>query len=836
MADDANKPEENRKPEVANDSAGFGSYDTDTQFDMESIPGTSKKPPEEKKPKRRTAKEAPVVFDPNSTDEFNFDQFEETKDEIPEEVPEVEAAETATKFHRPASILDLLKNKDDSLPIVTYEEDGELDKRLEGKTLDDVLKLSHKGKDSWHESEKAKERELEKAAAAKKRQHILFIVTPLIIIFSGILCFYIVLPSFGPPPETEAIKLPKRKKKELTPEQLNIDPNLKDSEKLENYFKWAEKLFEEKKYDKAEIVYTKLLPTGWRSESLLARLGECRDQQKDQQKAIEFYKKAINAGFGSNVEIPNRLGILLKEQGKYQEIYDILSPLQERFVSCVPFQLLLAETYWQLKMKDKSLTAYRAINKQFLNQEQLGNFAELLMEKGDKKEAFSVYLFLAQNFHDFDSFVKAAEVAPDQNLKTAVLTELIGKTLGRPEWNYYNLLLGECLLSQGKKKEAVTVLEKVKPEKLKGEHALRFLKLVAELDDSSALIESCEIILTQNYINNLPVQEEIRDALITAGKRELAEKVFSKQVVLFPHSPIANYMFATVINSNKLKQKYFNAALDINPKFYSAALALGKLYSDEGELENAISKFQYCISINPNLDTPRYLLAIVKIRQSEDPAILKEYQSFLQKNGTQEPQVLKQMVLLAQYLPTSTEAMKYIDAMAKYPELNEYAQLQLIRTKLMYGTLQESDFKGVTASGVKKYHTLFLLGQGKIREVMMMPLLKEEFPDYWKVFLCWRKNISSWRANSQLLIFKHPNDPLMVLSAKLWLWELSPAEAETMTGRLDYEDIPLFYLMIAERYRKDNNKIKSSIAYLTAMRYHQPNLYSKVVEYFKDHE
>jgi tetratricopeptide repeat protein len=860
MAGDPEKMEESNKLDNEGTSSDFNGYDTDTDTDTSididpqpqktiadlkstsvDVNSTLDGVPSEasKKPSRRHSNDSKLSekFDPNSTDEFEFEQFEDTQDEV-QDGPLTDDSVTSKKdekFHRPSSILDLIKGKDDALPIVNYEENSDLDKRLEGKTLDDVLKITQKDKERWHESKRAKAGDEEKAVSAKNRQRKFFIATPLIVMFAGVICFYIILPTFAPPTETDAIKFPKRKRKAVTPEKLKIDPNLKDQDKLEKYLKMADKLFSDKKIDKAEIVYTKLLPTGWHSENLLVRIGECRDKQKDTKGAIEFYSKAIKAGYASDVDIPLRLGTLLNEQQKYQEIYDVLSPLQEKFANKTPFLILLANSYWQLKMPEKTLSAFRSLNKQFLTQEQLKIYADLLMQKDDKKEAFNVYLFLAQNFQDTESFIKASEVAPNPKLKIAVLTELTGKTLGKPGWNYYNLLLGESMIAQGQKKDALRVLEKIKVEKLKGESALRFLKLLANFENVNSLFEACETILTKKYINNLPVQEEIRDVLIDSNHRKLAEKIFSKQVVKFKHSPIANYMFATVTSSIKLKKKYYSLALGLQPGFFSASLALGKLYFDEGNLDNAITKFKQCIDINSKAKAPRYLLAVVRIRKTEDLSALKEYHAFLEENRTSEPIILKQMLLLAQHLPTSTEAMKYLKEMEKFPQLKQFLQIQTIRTKLMYGTLKETDFKGMTAKGLKKYRILFLLGEGKIKQVMLMPTLKSEFPEYWKVFLCWKKNISSWRGNSQLLMFKHSNNPLIVMSAKLWLWEISPLEAEMQIGRLPYEDKILFYLMIAECYRKDNNKVKASIAYLTAMRYKQPNLYSKVVKYFKNH-
>ena len=129
---------------------------------------------------------------------------------------------------------------------------------------------------------------------------------------------------------------------------------------------------------------------------------------------------------------------------------------------------------------------------------------------------------------------------------------------------------------------------------------------------------------------------------------------------------------------------------------------------------------------------------------------------------------------------------------------------------------------------------MYLLGQGKINEVMMVPILQKEFPEFWKVFICWRKDIASWRENSLLIESKNQDNKAYMISAKLWQGLISPAEAESLISDISYEERPLLFFMIAERYRKDGNRIKSSIFYQAAIKFKPPNIYKHVAEYFKD--
>lgn len=764
------------------------------------------------------------------TDEFSMLEME---DEEPE--PELEEdEEKASKFRHPASILDLIKGKDDSLPEVVYQ-DTELETRIEGKSLEEVLKVSQKGEGEWHNSKIAEEGLKEKAEAAKKRQRKLLFWAPLIILAAGVASFYIILPTFNPLPETDKIRFPKRKRKTISPEKLKIDPNLKDENKLQGYLQMAQKLFDKKKYDKAEIVYRKILPTGWNISEIFGKMGQCRELQKDENGAVEFYSKAIAKDYGGSVDIPLRLAEILKKQGKHREILYALEPIKGKFLTSIPLQGILAETYLKLDMPKETLAAFRRLNKQCLTQEQLQVFAKLLMEENDTKEAFKVYLFLGQNFRDMKSLYKASQVAPNPKLKIAVLTELVGKTRGQANWDQYKMLLGEEMLAQGQKREALKVLDSINTGRLSPESSLKFIKVMAGFEKSASLLEACESIIKSNYLKNFTVQKEIRDILLATNKTALAEKLFKKLALATPDNPVTNFMYASVAHGTENKIQYYNKTLTINSDFYPALMDLGKLYCDAGQWDEALKKFKKCSRLKPDSKEPRYWMAIVQIRENPSEKPLQNYAAFLANANTPEPEKLKEMISLAHYLPNDRKAMEYLVLMSKYPEMKTFMELQTIRTKLIYGTLKDNDFAGKKGGEIKKYRILYLLSQGRIKDVMMMPTLKSEFPEYWKVFICWRKNISSWRGNTQLLEFKHPNNTIYILSSKLWQWEISPADAEKQINNITYEQKPLLFLMMAERYRKDGNKVKSSIFYQTSIKFKQPNIYKGVAEYFKDH-
>lgn len=721
------------------------------------------------------------------------------------------------------------------LDLINVEASKPKDSGIDNRSATEMVDFT--STESMELDEGSVEAKKEERRRAKQKQYthiVCFIVALIVLVATAALSLYIALPAFGPLPEVEGFKFHKRKKT-LSATKLKIDPSLKDEKKLNKYLDFGESLYKKKKYKKAKIVFEKILPTGWESSKILANIGKCCNKLEDKEGEIEYYKKALlSKDFNGNADLALSFVALLEPENRYKEIVEVLEPIQEKLSNPIKIQMILAKSYWILKMPDETLRTYRKINKQYLEKDQLMVYVDLLMKDNDQKEAFNVYLYLAQNFNYLEGFYQASKIAPTLDLKVAVLSELSGKTIGGPKWNYYNMLLGKALYLQGSKREALKVLQRVKPERLSSKDMLYYLELISSFSENPKMQRACGNILSKEYLDDMNIQIKIRDILLKNNKKALASYIFKKQVKQFPQSDIANYMYATVAPSAKLKQEYCFRAIKINTSFYDANLALGESYCLENRWEEGIKMFQKASLLRPKDNRPQHRMAIAKIRSTKSDLGLIEYSKFLDAMNFSEEFKLRELLLVSQYLLTDAMALKYLNLMTKIPSMKKFMDREFIKTKLLYGTLKESDFTGKSGREIKQYYIIFLLGKGEVNKVMMLPILKSEFPDFWKVFICWRKKIISWRKNSKLLILKNPDNKIYKLASLLWQNEISINDVEKQIQNIEYGKRPLIYFMIAERYRKNRNKIKASIFYHTAMGFEPLNIYKGVIKFFKN--
>jgi len=722
------------------------------------------------------------------------------------------------------------------LDLINVESNKSEDLESDDRSVATMVDFSHTESMKLDEASVDAKKEERRRENQKQYTYIIcFIVAFIVILATAALSVYIALPAFEPPPEVAAFKFHKRKKT-LSAKKLKINPSLKDDKKLNKYLTFGEKLYKKKKYKEAKIVFEKLLPTGWKSSKILANIGKCCNKLEDKEGAIEYYKKALlSKDFTDDASLALTFVAFLEPEKRYKEIVEILGPIQEQLSNAIKVQMILAKSYWILKMPDETLSTYRKVNKQYLDKDQLMVYIDLLKKDSDQKEAFNVYLYLAQNFNYLEGFYQASKIAPTLDLKVAVLSELSGKTIGTPKWNYYNMLLGKALYLQGSKREALKVLERVKPEKLSSKDMLCYLELISSFSENSKMQRACGNILSKEYLDDMSLQIEIRDILLKNDKKALAAYIFKKQVKQFSQSDIANYMYATVVSSIKLKQEYYFRAIKINTSFYDAYLDLGESYCLERRWDDGIKMLQKASSLRPKDNIPQNRIAIAKIRSTKSDLALIEYSKFLDARNFNEEFKLRELLLVSQYLPTDSMALKYLDLMKKFPSMKKFMDIELIKTKLLYDTLSESDFTGRSGREIKQYYIIFLLGKGEVNKVMMLPTLKSEFPDFWKVFICWRKQIISWRKNSKLLILKNPDNKTYELASLLWQNEISIRDVEKQIQNIEYGKRPLVYFMIAERYKKNGNRIKASIFYHTAMGFEPLNIYKGVIKFFKNH-
>jgi len=785
------------------------------------------------------------VFKPIKTEELNLDLGLETDELDPLQDSDEETTDNDTKkFNSPASIRDLLDNPDSLEPIIaetsnmTSAAKNFKNSDLDSKAIEQFLVIPEQNKDAWEQQDLEEGKPLRDERKKRIKKKILTMVAVVLVILAGaggVFYYFLVLQPNGN--QKNSVRHLTDNGLDFTiksVENLVIDPDIKDKNKLVKFFKYSEQLYHKKQYKKTIILCKKLLPLKWKQREVYALLGKSYDKQDNLNEAVKSYEKAVVKEYFADRNVPLRLMKILEEQKKYNKIIKLRKFLKLHFSSDLEIQGIIAKAFFKTGQAPEAEKVLKKFNIQLFDRDLLNEYGEILEANKNTALAYRVYYLLGQNFSDRQALEKALKHAHDNRTKITVLAELISKTKGSNDCDAYKLLMAEVKLKEGRKSEIYKTLVNIKVDKLNEKNTLKYIKLISLSNNSFSVIHSISRVISGKYIENVEFQEQVLNELTASGRLNYAEKIFNSLLEEQPNNPVLNYICAQLSDDQKTKMTLLHKAFNINPNFHQVAMSLGKIAYDMSQWKKALSYFRTASLANPlNLKT-KYWIALTHIRQKNDKSTFLDYEQLLDSEGIQTKQKFSQLIKLAQYYKTDKIAVSVLDRMSKIPELKEMHYEQSIKTKLIYSTLKESDFKkNYLESSVKKYKILFLLSQGKLNDIMELPTLKTQFPEFWKVFICWRKSLKSWIRNSKLLLEKHPDDKAYMLSVFLWRGKIKPADARELIPTLDYEDKPLVYLMIAEAYRRRKNKLKALVAYQAAIRYSPPNMYKGTALFLK---
>jgi hypothetical protein len=116
-----------------------------------------------------------------------------------------------------------------------------------------------------------------------------------------------------------------------------------------------------------------------------------------------------------------------------------------------------------------------------------------------------------------------------------------------------------------------------------------------------------------------------------------------------------------------------------------------------------------------------------------------------------------------------------------------------------------------------------------------MTVPPDEFPDFWKLFILWKNDKSGWKDGMDELIARNKSakDATYKIIADVWNGKTSPDDARKLINKIHPDNEPLFFLMLAEKYKKDKNAIKAKLCYKAASKSQNPlvcviDYYSKI--------
>lgn len=610
-------------------------------------------------------------------------------------------------------------------------------------------------------------------------------------------------------------------------------------EQLANELTAAELLFGENKFEEALKSYQQILERDYRKSYILFKIGESYKNLSQNEKALEFLEKSIVCGTEDSKPYA-AIVVILNKQEKYTEALSFIEKCKEKYPSDTGTFACAAETFYFLNKPDDSLQCFKKISRAELSQKQFEIYAGLLLKKSQKNEAKEVYLDAFYKFGNFDLLNSALKLIDKNDDKIAILRRVVesAQKENAAKRTYCSVMLAEALDKGGEKNEMAEILNQIDASVLTPEMSIRFLKLLFSGSSKIELVESGAKKIIIAHQSEIPMLEKFQDIILSLGPKEYDElrlKIFADLMNKNSSNPTFLYLYGRALGASFDTAKiYFEKAVKVNPAFYEAQYSYGNILIQEKDWNGAAKVFRECSIIRPEDSEARYLLSMCKIKSGHIEEGYNDYRKYFQENlHLPASKTAEKLITLAQLLPSSKRAEECLSEMGKNPELKKKYDLEKIRTNFIYGELTDADFASGYAGETREYYILYLLSKGRSKEVLMLKTPPSDFPEFWKVFLCWRDNLPSWSENAELLRKKNNDskNPIYRIITSIWQNKLSPEEARGMANRIPAESEALFYFILAEKYRKDKNLIKAKICYTKAKNDKQ-NPFYRVIEYY----
>lgn len=565
---------------------------------------------------------------------------------------------------------------------------------------------------------------------------------------------------------------------------------------------------------------------------LQPRLGRCLAQLGEAEAAMTAYREAL-AATPTEAAVFVAAATLFNRQKLYTEAMATLKAGLGAFPDDMSLHAMLAETSFVQGDTTQALASFKALKRGDMTERQLDIYGRLLNATGQRGEARKVFFFSAKRYNGFAAYLAAAEVSDKPRERIEIMAHASGALVDAREVNSALALLAKYLLEDGKAEEAKKQLTLVNPALVGSGQILGLVETCLALqlpeDQFKGIVEK---IIRQGFAEDVKIQVEVQDLLVRAKLESLMLSLYGEWWALSPGNAMANYFYGRALKTGPSAIERFAKAVELMPTLVEAWQDLAAAYYAAKKWQQAKETYVVCVRLRPNDPVNHHRLALVHLYGGQGATAIEEYAAYLRGTGTPEAEQIRLLLDLAMRLPTSDLAEKYLVRLRQLPGTDVECRTIELRIKLYFNRLTDADFADVVPKAARETHQLYLLGKGKIRDVLMMPTPPEEFPEFWKVFLCRLSNIE-WQDNAERLVERHRNslDPTIPILGNVWLGRIAPDEARAMNERIPPGQEPLFYFILAEEYRRLNNPVAAKICYTRALA-GRPNPMTKVVEHF----
>ncbi|MFA6567380.1 MAG: tetratricopeptide repeat protein [Victivallales bacterium] len=582
----------------------------------------------------------------------------------------------------------------------------------------------------------------------------------------------------------------------------------------------------ESKFNDALKAYRSLMSEDWKEKEPVVLFGaaECHENMAQDDEAVSYYAKCIDAGWKDNAQPYVRLSKLLNKKNKYSDSVKYLEKARGAFPADTYIGAQLANSYCLAGQTDKAAAELKKANKSDMSLDMIKLFGSVLQKDNDKSQARELYVYGMKKFRDMDCFMSAASLSDKPQDKVDIMTQAVG-VVDENMKSTAIMRLTELLMQTGKKDEAAKQLDKISLDQLKPESATDFLKMLLNCNNLLKFAPEYKKAM-ELYPKDFVMHLNIYETLIENGQEILALDTY-REWWTAKEEPVSGYLYAKSIGVfsyrsldavNEEAIPAYEKVTELNPRFFEAFLELGYLYTMERNWAGAEHAYSECVRIKPDDRNARRLLALARESAGKGEEAVDEYERYLVTLNLPPEEKAAELIDIAQKLEKPERAGKCLEELGKSPKYADEHRVQTMKFKLTYGKPNDNDFADPYPKAGRKFHEYYLLSKGRSNEVLLMTVPPDEFPDFWKLFLLWKGDKPGWQDGMNALVAKNKaaKDATYRIIADMWNGKRSPDEARKLLSKVHPDNEPLFFLMLAEKYRKDKVESKAKVCYQKA--------------------
>ncbi|HBC85911.1 MAG TPA: hypothetical protein DCZ94_03045 [Lentisphaeria bacterium] len=589
---------------------------------------------------------------------------------------------------------------------------------------------------------------------------------------------------------------------------------------LEKKLAAANAALKEAKYKEALKMFQLLETELWKEKELVILFGEaeCYENLKQDDDALKGYTKCVDAGWKENSQPYMRAAKILSKKEKSADAVKCLEKGRALFPTDSPLVIQLAQTYNALGQTDKSAAEFKKItNKSDFPLDVLKLYCSILLKRQEKESARELYIYGSKKFRDLDCFMSAAQLSDKPQDKIDIMNQALNN-IEEKKKSIAIMYLTELLMQNGKKDEAAKQLDKIQLGELRQESVVDFLKMLVVSGNLTKFKAEYKKAIGL-FPKDFPMHQAVYDSLVENGQDKLAFEIYSEWWSE-RNETCGGYFYGKSLGAmpDEVIDIYTRLAKK-DPDFFEVLYDLGYFYMLKRDWPNSEKNYAECVRLRPNDRSLQQLLAVARIRNGKGDEALDGYEKLLSGLNISEEEKASDLIDIACRLPSPARMEKYLGVLKGNPKYADEYKTQLMKFKLIYGKPDDSDFAEPYPKAARIYHEYYLLSKGRTNEVLLMTVPPDEFPDFWKIFILWRNDKPGWQEGMDALVAKNKakKDAIYGIIASLWNGKLQPDDAKKHIEKIHPDNETLFYLMIAERYRKDKISIKGKVAYQRAV-------------------